>query len=117
MKALDTKLWRAVKRLCAQSLTLALVMAAGDSVLLMSFGISRALDETRNIYCERNGFADIFVDARSVPMSLLSTIRDIEGVAADEARVTTHATLDIAAKTRATVVYVASLPATVSRST
>lgn len=110
MDALDIKLWRDFKRLWAQSLAIALVMAAGVAVLLMSFGMSSALDETRATYYERNRFADIFVDARSVPLSMLATIRDIEGVANVEARVTTHATVDIPGKSRATVVYVASLP-------
>ena len=109
MDALDIKLWRDFRRLWAQSLAIALVMAAGVAVLLMSFGMSRALDDTRDTYYERNRFADIFVDARSVPLSLLATIREIEGVAAAEPRVTTHATLDIVDKPRATVVYVASL--------
>ena len=110
MDALDRKLLRDFKRLWAQSLAIALVMAAGVAVLLMSFGMSKALDETRNTYYERNRFADVFVDARSVPKSLLATVRDIEGVATLEARVTTHATLDIEGKTRATVAFVTSLP-------
>ncbi len=112
MDALDIKLWRDFKRLWAQSLAIALVMAAGVAVLLMSFGMSKALDETRDTYYERNRFADVFVDARSVPMSMLATIQTLEGVAAAEARVTTHATLDIDGKSRATVVYVNSLPET-----
>ncbi|MCG6884334.1 MAG: ABC transporter permease [Silicimonas sp.] len=110
MSALDIKLLRDFRRLWAQSLAIALVMAAGVAVLLMSFGMSKALDETRDTYYERNRFADIFVDARSVPKSLLATVRGIEGVAAAEARVTTHATLDIEGKAQATVAFVTSLP-------
>ena len=110
MDALDIKLLRDFRRLWSQFLAIALVMAAGVAVLLMSFGMSSALEETRTTYYERNRFADIFVDARSVPMSLLATIRQIEGVASVEARVTTHMTLDIEGKSRATVVYAASLP-------
>ena len=111
MEALDRKLLRDFARLWAQFLAIALVLAAGVAVLLMSFGMSRALDETRATYYERNRFADIFMDARSVPMSLVPIIRDIEGVAAVETRVTTHATLDIPGKVDATVAYFASLPA------
>ena len=110
MDALDRKLLRDARRLWAQFLAIALVLAAGVAVLLMSFGMSRALDETRNTYYERNRFADIFTDARSVPKSVLSLIADIEGVSALEARVTTHATLDIPGKSDATVAYMTSLP-------
>ncbi len=111
MEALDRKLLRDFRRLWAQFLAISLVLAAGVAVLLMSFGMSAALDETRETYYERNRFADIFVDARSVPQSMLEVIGDIEGVAAVEARVTTNATLDIAGKSDATVAYVASFPA------
>ena len=110
MEALDRKLLRDFMRLWAQFLAIALVLAAGVAVLLMSLGMSRALEETRSTYYERNRFADVFIDARSVPKSLLPVIRDIEGVTAVEARVTTHATLDIPGKQAATVAYVASLP-------
>ena len=41
------KLLRDFARLWAQFLAIALVLAAGVAVLLMSFGMSRALDETR----------------------------------------------------------------------
>ncbi|MDU8943744.1 ABC transporter permease [Ovoidimarina sediminis] len=110
MQALDRKLLRDFARLWAQFLAIALVLAAGVAVLLMSFGMSRALDETRDTYYERNRFADIFTDARSVPRSMLPILRGIEGVVAVEARVTTFATLDLPDKTDATVAYFASLP-------
>ena len=110
MEALDRKLLRDFVRLWAQFLAIALVLAAGIAVLLMSFGMSQALDETRDTYYERNRFADVFVDARSVPNSMLQILRDIDGVTALEARVTTHATLDIPGKVDATVAYFASLP-------
>lgn len=112
MDALDRKLLRDFRRLWAQFLAIALVLAAGVAIMLMSFGMSRALEETRDTYYERNRFADIFTDARSVPRSLLETIRAIEGVATVEPRVTTYATLGIDGKTGTTVAYFASLPET-----
>jgi putative ABC transport system permease protein len=110
MEALDRKLLRDFIRLWPQFLAIALVLAAGVAILLMSFGMSRALDETRATYYERNRFADVFADARQVPLSLLPAVRAIEGVAAVDARVTTHATLDIPGKAGTTVAYFASLP-------
>ena len=49
MEALDRKLLRDFGRLWAQFLAIALVLAAGVAVLLMSFGMSKALDETRDL--------------------------------------------------------------------
>jgi putative ABC transport system permease protein len=111
MQALDRKLLRDAFRLWPQFLAISLVLGAGVAVMLMSFGMSAALEQTRDTFYERNRFADIFVDARSVPLSMLDIIREIDGVAAVEARVTTRATLDIEGKIEATVAYVASLPA------
>jgi len=110
MHALDKKLFRDFRRLWVQALAIALVMAGGVAVLLMSLGMSRALDETRAAYYERNRFAQIFADARSVPKSILAEIRAIPGVAAVEARVTGVATLDIEGKTATTVAQLLSLP-------
>ena len=86
MDALDKKLLRDFRRLWVQALAIALVMAGGVSILLMSFGMSGALDDTRNTYYERNRFADVFASARRVPKSLMQDIRAIEGVAAAEER-------------------------------
>ena len=110
MEALDRKLIRDFRRLWSQFLAIALVLAAGVAVLLMSFGMSRALEETRATYYERNRFADIFVDLQRAPDMMLDLVRAIDGVASAEARVTTYATLDIPAKVDATVAFVASLP-------
>ncbi len=109
VEALDRKLLRDFIRLWPQFLAISLVLAAGVAVLLMSFGMSAALEDTRKTYYERNRFADIFVDARSVPMSFVEIIRRIDGIEAVEARVTTFTTLDIPGKIDTTVAYVASL--------
>ena len=110
MDALDKKLLRDFGRLWVQALAIAMVMAGGVSILLMSFGMSTALDQTRATYYERNRFADVFASARRVPLSLMQDIRAIDGVAAAEARVTTFATLDLAGKSASTLGYFVSLP-------
>ncbi len=110
MEALDRKLIRDFRRLWSQFLAISLVLAAGVAVLLMSFGMSDALEETRATYYERNRFADVFIDVNRAPNSMLDIIRNIDGVASIEPRVTTYATLDIPAKVDATVAYVVSLP-------
>ena len=110
MNALDRKLLRDFRRLWSQFLAISLVLAAGVAVLLMSFGMSGALENTRATYYERNRFADIFVDVNRAPNTMLEIIRDIDGIAAIAPRVTTYATLDIPAKIDATVAHVVSFP-------
>lgn len=95
MQAMDRKLLRDFIRLWAQGLAIALVLAAGVTVIIMSVGMSRALNESREAYYAQNRFADLFASARRAPDSLLSDIRNIPGVMEVDAQVRQYATLDI----------------------
>ncbi len=100
MRALDKKLFRDFLRLWAQGLAIALVLACGVSILLMSFGMYLALTDTRAAYYERNRFADVFASVRRAPKSLEPEIAAIPGVWAVETRVTGNAILDLPGRTR-----------------
>ncbi|WP_299920763.1 FtsX-like permease family protein [uncultured Pelagimonas sp.] len=95
MQALDIKLLRDFRRLWLQGAAIALVLAAGVAVILMSVGMSRALNDTRTAYYDQNRFAHVFASARRAPESLLSELRAIPGVAEIEAQVRNYAVLDI----------------------
>ncbi len=95
MKALDIKLTRDLKRLWAQSLAVALVMACGVATLILAIGSYRSLDETRSAYYERYRFAHLFATATRAPRHLLRRIEQIPGVARADARVVEHVILDI----------------------
>jgi putative ABC transport system permease protein len=95
MRAVDLKLLRDFRRLWAQALAIALVVAGGCATLIMAVGAARSLDETRLAYYERNQFADVFAIVRRAPKSLVSRIAEIPGVAAVEARIAKLALLDI----------------------
>jgi putative ABC transport system permease protein len=95
MKALDKKLFRDMRRLWAQSLAVALVMAAGIATLLTGLGAYYSLHETRRIYYDRSQFGDVFASAVRVPNSLLKEITQINGVAVAETRIMKSAILDI----------------------
>ena len=69
MRALDKKLLRDFRRLWAQALAIALVLACGVAILLTTYGMYGALEDTRSAYYERNRFADVFADANRVPKS------------------------------------------------
>ena len=111
MEALDKKLLRDFQRLWVQSLAIALVLACGVMVILMSVGMSRALDDTRETYYERNRFADVFVSARRAPEALLPAIRAIDGIAVAEARVVSNAVLDLPNRVKSATGRIIALPA------
>ena len=95
MSALDIKLLRDVRRLWAQSLAIAFVVAGGVASLVMAVGSLNSLEETRIAYYERLQFADVFALARRAPKTLLTEIAEIAGVAAAEGRIVKLALLDI----------------------
>jgi len=110
MHALDLKLLRDFRRLWAQALAIALVLGCGVAIFLTSFGMYRALEDTRAAYYERNRFADIFAEARRAPDPLAREIAAIPGVAGIETRVVGNVILDIPGRAKTAVGRVISLP-------
>ena len=110
MHAIDIKLLRDFKRLWIQAFAIALVLACGVAILLTSVGMYKALSDTRAAYYERNRFADVFVQAKRAPLSLMSEISQIEGVQSAEARITGNAILDIPGRAKMAVGRVISYP-------
>jgi len=95
LSALNRKLLRDMRRIWAQSLAIALVLACGVAVLILSFGSLHNLTETRDAYYERNRFADVFAGATRAPHALVSEVEALAGVAQVEARIVEHVVLDM----------------------
>ena len=110
MRALDKKLLRDFRRLWAQGLSIALVLACGVAVLLISYGMYGALENTRAAYYERNRFADIFASATRAPRNLEPEIANIEGVWAVELRTVKDAVLDLPNRIKTATGRIISLP-------
>lgn len=108
--ALDIKLLRDLRRLWAQVLAIALVMAAGVATLILGAGAYDSLSTTRQRYYEDNRFADVFTDLTRAPKSLVAEIQDIEGVAAVEGRITKIALTDIEGMAEPAALLLVSLP-------
>jgi putative ABC transport system permease protein len=110
MRALDIKLLRDLRRLWAQALAVALVVAGGAAALVAVVGSIRSLEETRNAYYERNQFADVFAHVKRAPKKLIDQIAEIPGVAAVEGRVSKLALLDIPGSREPVTAQFISLP-------
>jgi putative ABC transport system permease protein len=95
LSPLRRKLWRDLRRLWAQALAIALVMAAGVATLVLGVGAVASLEQTRAAYYEANRFADVFAGATRAPRALLPRIEEIDGVLGAEARNVELALLDM----------------------
>jgi putative ABC transport system permease protein len=110
MAPLDVKLLRDLRRLWAQSLAIALVLAAGVAILVLAFGAQVSLFETRAAYYERNRFANVFAAATRAPLLLTAELARIPGVQAVEARVAGYAVLDLPGLSEPATARILSLP-------
>ena len=95
MRTLDRKLLRDLRRIWAQALAIALVMASGVATFVLASGAYHSLDETRAAYYLRYRFAHVFAEVRRAPKAIVEQIATIPGVAAAEARITKLALLDV----------------------
>ena len=109
-RVIDIKLLRDLRRLWAQALAIAVVLACGVTVLLMSVGMSGALDRSRAAYYDKNAFAEVFARATRVPQTLLPELRAIPGVADLEGRISRFVILDLPGRIRPATAQVVSLP-------
>jgi putative ABC transport system permease protein len=95
MSPLNIKLFRDLRRLWAQAIAVALVLACGVATLILAVGAHRSLEETRSAYYERYKFGDVFASAVRAPKSVADQVAAIDGVAAVEPRIVKPALLDI----------------------
>jgi putative ABC transport system permease protein len=95
MTPLNRKLLRELWRLRGQAFAVAIVIASGTAVLVMSLSTLEALDVTTAAYYERNRFADVFANAVRAPLRVAERIEALPGVQTVDARITRFATLDV----------------------
>lgn len=115
MRALDRKMLRDLRRVWAQALAIALVLACGIMMLVGMTMTARTLEGTRAAYYERHRFADIFAGASRAPVSVLDQIAAIDGVAQVEGRISFHAVIDIDGVEEPATAQVVSLPSAGAR--
>ncbi|MCU7934183.1 MAG: ABC transporter permease [Candidatus Thiodiazotropha sp. (ex Dulcina madagascariensis)] len=95
MRALNLKLLRNLWKLRGQVLAIAVVIASGVAVLVMSLSALQALQDTAAAYYERQRFADVFSNVKRAPRRLIERISAIPGVRSAETRIRQVATLSI----------------------
>ncbi|MCU7838233.1 MAG: ABC transporter permease [Candidatus Thiodiazotropha sp. (ex Troendleina suluensis)] len=95
MRALNIKLIRNLWKLRGQVLAIAVVIASGVAVLVMSLSALQALHDTAAAYYERQRFADVFTNVKRAPRRLVERISAIPGVRSVEVRIKQVATLSI----------------------
>lgn len=81
MRALERKLWRDLRQMWSQVLTIALVVASGVAGFVTCFSAYDALSWSRERYYEQARFADVFASVKRAPQSVTERLQAIAGVA------------------------------------
>ena len=110
MRALNRKLLRDLWRLRGQVLAIALVIASGVAVLVMSLTALEALQGTAEAYYERYRFAQVFASVKRAPERLAVRIAALPGVQTVETRIVELAILDVEGFAEPVIGALASIP-------
>ena len=95
MSLLDVKLLRDFRALKSQALAVALVMACGLAMMIMTRSLILSLNSTRDAYYEQNRFAHVFASLKRAPNAVRDQIAAIPGVVSVQAGIAIRAALDV----------------------
>ena len=109
-RALDRKVLRDLWHLRGQVLAIALVIASGTAVLVMSRSTQDGLRETADAYAERTGFGDVFASLKRAPIGLAQDLAAIPGVQTVQTRIARAAVLDVPGFEQPVVGRIVSVP-------
>ena len=95
IRALDRKLLRDLWRLKGQVLSIALVIASGIALLVMSLSAVEALSDSAEAYYDRYRFGHVFATVKRAPLHLGPRIEEMPGVQSVELRIVMQAIVDV----------------------
>lgn len=81
MQALHTKLWRDLRKLWAQVLTIAVVVAIGVAGFVGMFSVHASLQAARDHFYRNNRMADVFIRIQRAPLAWKLRLQALPGVA------------------------------------
>lgn len=110
MSLLDRKLLRDLRALKSQALAVALVMACGLAMMIMTRSLILSLESTRDEYYRDYRFAQVFARLKRAPNSVADQLAAIPGVAAVQTGIALQATLDLPGMAEPAVGLIQSLP-------
>lgn len=95
MRAVDRKLWRDLRRLKGQAVTIALVVAAGIGSYVASVSTYDSLSYSTTSYYEQSRLADVFARCERAPLGVTAELGRIPGVRRVDPRVVEDVRLEI----------------------
>lgn len=94
MSLLDRKLWRDLATLRGQVISIGLVVAAGVAVFVASISTYDSLQSGRERFYAKTRFPQVFVSLKRAPLSIVTRLAAIPGVAVVEPRIVRDVIVD-----------------------
>ncbi len=110
MSLLDRKLLRDLRALRSQAIAVALVMACGLAMMIMTRSLILSLATTRDAYYEGFRFAEVFARLKRAPLSVQQELAAVPGVARVQTSIAVQVTLDVPGLQEPAVGLINSLP-------
>lgn len=110
MIQLDRKLWRDLVALKSQILAIALVMACGLAMMIMTRSLILSLENTRDTYYDEHRFGQVFARLKRAPERVREQLLAIPGVATVQTGIAIQVTLDLPGLPEPAVGLINSLP-------
>ena len=110
MQHLDRKLLRDLRALKSQAIAVALVMACGLAMMIMTRSLILSLETAQSSYYQGNRFAEVFARMKRAPLSLVQDIAAIPGASVVEPSIAVQVTLDIPTMEEPATALINSLP-------
>ncbi len=110
MSLLDRKLARDLRALKSQAIAVALVMACGLAMMIMTRSLILSLESTRDAYYGKHRFAEVFARLKRAPNAVRAELAAIPGVATVQTGIAIQVTLDVPGLPEPAVGLINSLP-------
>lgn len=110
MSLLDRKLLRDLRAVKSQALAVALVMACGLAMMIMTRSLILSLETTRDDYYREHRFAEVFARLKRAPNAVAGQLAQIPGVATVQTGIALPAALDLPGLAEPATGLILSLP-------
>lgn len=107
---LDRKVLRDLWRMRWQAMAIAMLIACGVSVAVMSFSAQRAIARAQSDFYAETRFADVFAQAKRAPLSVARQLSAIPGVTAVDVRIADAGLMDVPGLVRPATARLIALP-------
>jgi putative ABC transport system permease protein len=115
VKTINRKIWREIGAMKSQTITIAVVVAAGVALFVASKSSYDSLARARDLFYSSTGFASGFVSLKKAPASVVQRLAATDGIALVESRITQEAALDFPGEKLPSAGRFISLPEQLSR--